>query len=168
MVEGERTTGSAIDGVARKRRPRPNLKTRALGYLARREHSRLELEKKLAPHAESSAELAAVLDKLEQWGFLSAVRMVEQLVHVRKSKFGSRRIVHELREKGIPENLIAAALPNMKETEHDRAREVWRKRFKAMPADAKELGRQMRFLMNRGFAADVIHHVLHHADEEIT
>jgi regulatory protein len=56
----------------------------------------------------------------------------------------------------------------MKETEHDRAREVWRKRFKAMPADAKELGRQMRFLMNRGFAADVIHHVLHHADEEIT
>jgi regulatory protein len=89
-------------------------------------------------------------------------------VHVRKSKFGSRRIVHELREKGIPENLIAAALPNMKETEHDQAREVWRKRFNAMPADAKELGRQTRFLMNRGFAADVIHHVLHHADEEVT
>ena len=90
------------------------------------------------------------------------------MVHVRKSKFGSRRIVHELREKGIPENLIAAALPNIKETEQDRAREVWRKRFKAMPADARELGRQTRFLMMRGFPADVIHHVLHHADEEIT
>jgi regulatory protein len=168
MVEEERTAAFAIDGVARKRRSSPNLRTRALGYLSRREHSRLELERKLAPHAKSSAELAAVLDKLEQCGFLSAVRMVEQLVHVRKSKFGSRRIVHELREKGIPENLIAVALPKVKETEHDRAREVRRKRFKAMPADAKELGRQMRFLMNRGFAADVIHHVLHHADEEIT
>lgn len=167
-MEEERTAASAIDGVARKRRPSPNLKTRALGYLARREHSRLELERKLAPHAQSSAELAAVLDTLEQCGFLSAVRMVEQLVHVRKSKFGSRRIVHELREKGIPENLIAAALPNIRESEQSRARDVWQKKFKAMPADAKELGRQMRFLMNRGFAADVIHRVLHHADEEIT
>jgi regulatory protein len=167
-VEKERTAGSAIDGVRSKRSPSPNLKTRALGYLARREHSRMELEKKLAPHAQSSTELAAVLDTLEQCGFLSATRMVEQLVHVRKSKFGSRRIVHELREKGIPENLIAAALPNIRESEQSRAREVWGKRFNAMPADAKELGRQRRFLMNRGFAADVIHHVLHHADEEIT
>jgi regulatory protein len=167
-VEEERTGASAIDGVARKRRPNPNLKTRALGYLARREHSRLELERKLAPHAQSSAELAAVHDTLEQCGFLSAVRMVEQLVHVRKNKFGSRRVVHELREKGIPENLIAAALPNIRESEQSRARDVWRKKFNAMPAHAKELGRQMRFLMNRGFAADVIHRVLHHADEEIT
>ena len=92
-----------------------------------------------------------LLDTLEQRGFLSAERMVEQVIHIRKSKFGSQRIVHELREKGIPENLIAAALPNMKETEQERAREVWRKKFGAMPADAKELGRQMRFLMGRGF-----------------
>jgi len=47
-VEEGRTAASAIDGVARKRRQGPNLKTRALGYLARREHSRLELERKLA------------------------------------------------------------------------------------------------------------------------
>jgi regulatory protein len=166
MVE-ERTTDSAIDGVARKRRPSLNLKARALSYLRRREHSRLELEKKLAPHAQSSEELDNVLDALEQRGFLSAARMVEQLVHIRQSKFGSRRIVHELREKGIPENLIAAALPNMRETEQDRAREVWRKRFNAKPADAKELGRQMRFLMRRGFATDVIRQVLRHSGEEV-
>jgi regulatory protein len=150
------------------RRQSLNLKTRALGYLARREHSRLELERKLAPHAQSPEELANVLDALEQGGFLSAARMVEQLVHVRQSKFGSRRIMHELREKGIPENLIAAALPNIRETEQDRAREVWRKRFNAKPADAKELGRQMRFLMRRGFATDVIHQVLRQSDEEVT
>ena len=147
---------------------RPSLRTRALRYLARREHSRLELERKLASHAKSPEELDSVLDALERSGFLSAVRVVEQVVHVRKSKFGSRRIVHELREKGIPENLIAAALPNMTETEQDRALEVWRKRFKAMPADAKELGRHTRFLMGRGFAADVIHRVLRHSNEETT
>ena len=95
----------------------PSLKTRALGYLARREHSRLELEKKLARHAQTPEELSSMLDTLEQRGFLSAVRMVEHVVHIRRGRFGSQRIVHELREKGIAENLIAAVLPNIKETE---------------------------------------------------
>ncbi|MBA4143442.1 MAG: recombination regulator RecX [Nitrosospira sp.] len=144
----------------------PSLKTRALGYLARREHSRLELEKKLARHASAAGEIPAALDALEQQGFLSAARVVEQVVQVRKSKFGSQRIAHELREKGIAENLIVAALPDIRETEHERAREVWRKKFGAMPANAKELGRQMRFLMGRGFPGDVIRQVLRHSDEE--
>lgn len=148
------------------RRIEPNLKTRALGYLARREHSRLELQRKLAPHAQTPEELSCLLDTLEQRGFLSAVRMVEQVIHMRKNKFGSQRIVHELREKGIAENLIAAALPNIRETEQENAREVWRKKFGAMPANAKELGRQMRFLMGRGFTAEVIRQVLRHADKE--
>jgi regulatory protein len=143
-----------------------SLKTRALGYLARREHSRLELERKLKPHAKNSEELSSLLDTLEQRGFLSAERMLEQVIHMRKSKFGSQRIVHELREKGIAENLIAAALPNIKETEQESARKVWRKKFGAIPADAKELARQMRFLMGRGFTAEVIHQVLRHADKE--
>ena len=143
-----------------------SLKTRALGYLAQREHSRLELEKKLRPHAKNSEELSSLLDTLEQRGFLSAERMLEQVIHMRKSKFGSQRIVHELREKGIAENLIAAALPNIRETEQESAHEVWRKKFGTMPADAKELGRQMRFLMGRGFTAEVIHQVLRHAGKE--
>jgi len=144
----------------------PSLKTRALGYLAQREHSRLELERKLKPYAQTSEELSSVLDTLEQRGFLSAMRMVEQVIHMRKSKFGSQRIVHELREKGIAENLIAAALPNIKETEQDSAREVWRKKYGAMPANAKELGRQMRFLMGRGFTPEVIRQVLRQPDKE--
>ena len=66
-----------------------------------------------------------LLDGLEQRGFLSAARMVEHVIHMRKSRFGSQRIVHELREKGIQENLIAAALPNLKEAEQ-------RKRVRSM------------------------------------
>jgi regulatory protein len=144
----------------------PSLKTRALGYLARREHSRLELERKLARHAQTPEELSSMLDSLEQRGFLSAARVIEHVIHVRKDRFGSQRITHELREKGIAENLIAAALPNIKEAEQNNAREVWRRRFGAMPADAKERGKQIRFLMGRGFSAEVIREVLRHSHKE--
>jgi regulatory protein len=143
----------------------PSLKIRALDYLARREHSRLELEKKLTPYAPTLEELSFVLDSLEQCGLLSAGRMVEQVVHVRRSKFGSRRIVHELQQKGIDEDLIAAALPHLKETELETARTVWRKKFGAMPINAKERAKQIRFLMSRGFTPEIIRQVLQSQDE---
>lgn len=143
----------------------PSLKTRALDCLARREHSRMELEKKLAPYAPTLEELSFVLDSLEQCGLLSAGRMVEQVVHVRRRKFGSRRIVHELQQKGIDEDLIAAALPHLKETELETARTVWRKKFGAMPINAKERAKQIRFLMSRGFTPEIIRQVLQSQDE---
>jgi regulatory protein len=143
---------TAVDG--------PSLRTRALGYLARREHSRLELQRKLAPHAPTPQELSSVLDALEERGFLSATRAMEQIVHMRKNRFGSLKIVHELREKGIEENLIADILPNLRETERKSAQEVWRKKFGVMPANAKEFGRQMRFLAARGFPAEVVRQLL--------
>jgi regulatory protein len=146
--------------------PGPSLKTRALAHLARREHSRLELEKKLAPHVQSFEELAQLLDDLEQCGALSSARMLDHVIHLRKSRFGSQRIVRELREKGIPENLIAAQLPNIKEAEQLGAYEVWRKKFGVMPANAKEVGRQMRFMRSRGFAPETISRVLRHVEEE--
>jgi regulatory protein len=76
------------------------------------------------------------------------------------------RIVHELREKGIAENLIRAALPNIREMEQHNAREVWRKKFGVAPADAKERERQVRFLMGRGFAAEVIYKMLRDTGRE--
>ncbi len=143
----------------------PSLKTRALDCLARREHSRMELEKKLAPYAPTLEELSFVLDSLEQCGLLSARRLVEQVVHVRRRKFGSRRIVHELQQKGIDVNLIAAALPHLKKTELETARTVWQKKFGAMPTNAKERAKQIRFLMGRGFASEIIGQVLRLRDE---
>jgi len=143
----------------------PSLKTRALDYLARREHSRVELGKKLAPCAPTLEELSFVLDSLEQCGLLSDGRMVEQVIHVRRRKFGSRRIVHELQQKGIDENLIAVVLPHLKKTELETARTVWRKKFGAIPANEKERAKQIRFLMGRGFAAEIIGQVLQTWDE---
>lgn len=141
---------------------------RALRYLAQREYSRLELEQKLAIHARSSAPeaLSSVLDKLEQNGLLSAERAVEQIIRTRRSRFGSQRIVHELKEKGIDEHLIHSVLPSLKETELEAAFKIWQKKFGKIPETREERGKQMRFMMNRGFSMEVIQRALSQANEE--
>ena len=143
------------------------LEARALRYLARREYSRVELEKKLVSSstATAPAEVSALLDNLEQRGFLSARRVVEQVIQMRRHKFGSQRIVHELKQKGIDEHLINDALPDLKETELAAAYDVWRKKFKVSPANIKERGKQTRFLLSRGFTMTIIHQIFTHADQ---
>ncbi len=151
-------------------RHQPTLEARALSYLARREHSRRELERKLATHASppTSEALSDVLDKLEQRGFLSAERVVEQVIRMRRHKFGSQRIVQELKEKGIETHLITNALPELIETELETARAVWKKKFGVLPANIKERGKQMRFLISRGFSSEIIRQVLQYADKAHT
>lgn len=147
---------------------RSPLEIRALRYLAQREYSRLELEQKLSTHVRSSTpdELAIVLDKLEQNGFLSAQRVVEQIIRMRRSKFGSQRIIYELKEKGIDEHLINSVLPALKETELDAAIKIWRKKFGITPNNGEERGKQIRFMMSRGFSTEVIQQVLLQTGEE--
>lgn len=147
---------------------RSPLEMRALRYLAQREYSRLELQQKLAIHARSSTPhaLSSVLDKLEQSGLLSAQRVVEQIIRTRRSRFGSQRIIHELKEKGIDEQLIHSALPSLKETELDAAFKIWQKKFGKIPETREERGKQMRFMMGRGFSMDVIQQALSLANEE--
>ncbi len=129
-------------------------------YLARREHSRTELHSKLLPYVQEGEDLGAVLDELVTRGWLSDERASTQLVHAKRNRFGTQRIAHELRQKGIPENLIAAALPGLKDSELDTAREVWQRKFGNIAQDEKEKGKQVRFLQSRGFSMDVIFKVL--------
>jgi regulatory protein len=145
--------------------PEPSLRERALGYLARREHSRMELARKLAPHCEDRAEIDVILDDFAQRGWLNETRFAEMIVQARQGKFGSRRIVHELREKGVSEEAIAAALPEVRENELETARAVWEKKFGVIPGDAKDKAKQMRFLASRGFGQEVIFKVLKGADK---
>ncbi len=137
-----------------------SLRVRAMRFLARREHSRAELRAKLLPHVQEGEDLDAVLDELEKRNWLSDARAAEQMVSIKRSRFGAQRIAHELRQKGIAEQLISDALPHLKETEFDAALDVWRKRFGTPPQDQKEKARQVRFLQARGFALDVIFRVL--------
>jgi regulatory protein len=140
--------------------PEPSLRQRALAYLARREHSRLELKRKLAPHTEDADELDRLLDDFAKRGWLSEQRFVEQVVQARGSRYGSRYIAHELRQKGVDETLIEQALPQLQEEELATARAVWEKKFGRLPEDQKERAKQVRFLLSRGFSQSVIMKVL--------
>ncbi|MFA6121042.1 MAG: recombination regulator RecX [Sideroxydans sp.] len=145
-----------------------SLRERALQCLARREYSRAELRAKLLPHVQieedseqsQAIELDALLDDLTVRGWLSDARATSQLVHARRSRFGTQRITNELRQRGISDELIDAALPALKESELDSAREVWQRKFGVVPQDVKEKAKQMRFLQSRGFSIDVILKVL--------
>lgn len=135
-------------------------------FLARREHSRAELRAKLLPHIQEGDDVEAALDELEKRNCLSDGRAATQIVHAKRSRFGTQRITHELRRKGIAENLINAALPALKETELAAARDVWQKKFGTAPQDEKEKAKQVRFLQSRGFSLDVIFHMLRVVESE--
>jgi len=151
-----------------------SLRARALQYLARREYSRAELRGKLLPHVQadedfeqvSPVNLDALLDDLAARGWLSDERAAAQLVHAKRSRFGTQRITHELRQKGIAEELISAVLPELNDSELAAAREVWKKKFGVMPQDAKEKAKQVRFLQSRGFSMTVIFKVMQTSDPE--
>ena len=140
--------------------PEKELRERALGYLARREHTRQELARKLAASCEDGDEIEALLDDFAKRGWLSEARYVDMVVQARQGKFGSRRIAHELREKGVSEESIAAAVTEVRDGELESARAVWAKKFGSLPADAKEKARQMRFLASRGFGQETIYKVM--------
>jgi regulatory protein len=143
-----------------------SLKGRALRYLAAREHSRAELERKLAAHAESPQQLAQVLDELQARDFISEARVVESVINRRAGRFGAARIRHELQGKGLAPEAVADAVSGLKASEVERAREVWRKKFGEPAADAAARGKQMRFLAARGFGAEAIRRVVSQADED--
>lgn len=138
----------------------PTLRIHAMRMLARREYSRAELRARLVIRAQPDEDVDAVLDALEARGWLSDARAAEQMLQTRRCRFGSQRIAHEMRQKGIGENLIAEALPQLREGELEAARSVWQKKFGCEPADAKEKARQVRFLQSRGFGLDVIFKVI--------
>jgi regulatory protein len=141
--------------------PSPDdLRARALRLLARREYSREELQQRLRSHAESEDDISALLDQLEQRGWLSEARFAEQLVHARQGRYGSQRIAHELREKGVGDETIEGVLAQVRQDEYAVAKEVWRKKFGAPPADIKDRARQVRFLQSRGFRPEVVFRVV--------
>ena len=128
-----------------------DLTARALRLLARREHTRVELCRKLAPHVDDPARLEAVLDDLARRGWLSDERFVEQFVHARRGRYGVVRIRRALLERGVADEVIAGALRDLKAGELDAARAVWVRKFKAPPKTSADRARQVRFLQSRGF-----------------
>lgn len=167
--------------------PKPSLKARALRHLARREHSRAELERKLtaqlnadrhadqrrqgdwpnerhssppADEAETAEQIRRTLDELAARGLLSDARAAESLLASQGRRFGSRRLKQTLQAKGLDPELVRSTVQQSRTTEYERAQDLWRRRFGQPPADAKEQARQMRFLAGRGFDGDIIRRIV--------
>ncbi len=134
--------------------------------LGTREHSRVELERKLQSYEEEPGALARALDELQAKGFICEQRVLESVIHRRAAKLGASRIKQELQAKGLEPGAVADAMNQLRATELERAREVWRKKFGQPPVDAAERGKQMRFLASRGFGAEAIHKVVAGSDDD--
>lgn len=140
--------------------PGLSLKGRALKYLAAREHSRVELRRKLAPHAESAEQIEQALDELEARGLLSAQRFADSMLHRKAAKFGAARLQAELAQHQLPPDIAREAAQALRETEFDRAHALWVRRYGEIPETPEDKARQMRFLAGRGFSGDVIRRVV--------
>ena len=137
-------------------RHQPSLGSRALSFLARREHSRVELARKLAPHAAEGDDLEALLDALAAKGWLSDARYAEQVIRSKSRRFGPLKLACQLRAKGVDEEVIESGMRAAGLDGLSSIVSVWKSRFRAAPADARERARQMRFLQGRGFPFDEI------------
>lgn len=128
--------------------------------LSMREHSRVELQRKLAPHAESAEQLDAVLDEMAERRFLCLERFADSVVHRKASRFGAARIKAELSQHRLPAHVAEAVVNSLRDTEFDRAHALWLRRFGQVAQALPEQARQTRFLLARGFAGDVVRRVV--------
>ena len=146
--------------------PPLSLKARALRFLSMREHSRLELGRKLARHAEEGDDVEALLDFLEKNNWLSQERFAESLIHRKASRYGNSRVVAELQSHGVNGEALAELKSELAESETARAVAVWRRKFGTVARDAPERAKQMRFLMARGFSQRVVREALKGAPDD--
>jgi regulatory protein len=154
-----------------KKKPQVSLRQRALDYLAKREYSVAELAQKLNTVARQyeleTEEIPEILADFKKRNWVSDTRFTEQILHARKSKFGSARIANELREKGVSDELISEAVQDVKIDELENAKAVWRKKYDAPPSSREEWAKQARFLQSRGFGFEIIKKVINEQEDEI-
>ena len=141
--------------------PEPGeLRERALRLLARREHSRVELTRKLGQAGFAQHDLEALLDEFEEKNWLSDRRFAESYVADHRARAGSVKLAYDLRQRGVSDAIIEDVLSKNRDSELERAREVWQKKFGTAPTDSTEKARQIRFLQSRGFALEIIRKML--------
>ena len=134
------------------------LRARALRLLARREHSRLELGRKISPHAESPEAVEVLLDSLEQKKQLSNERFASERARVLSRKYGAARIRQDLKAKGLPEELVSRFSSFSDDLQ--KAKEILERKYRTPAATREERAKRMRFLQSRGFSSEIIFSLL--------
>jgi regulatory protein len=137
------------------------LKARALRHLVRREHSRAELERKLALFTPSPAALEQLLDALAAKKQLSDERYAELRAHQLSRKYGAARIRLDLKAKGVAQEFIERVCAA---GELERAASILQRKYRAPASSRAERARRMRFLQQRGFSHDTIRRLLSSED----
>lgn len=143
-----------------------SLRDRALAMLARREHTRAEMTRKLSPHSESPEQIEQLLDALTARGWLSEVRFAESRANTLARKFGSRKIEYDLRSRGVSAEIVEQTVERALAQELENCRAAWQRKFGELPQGAAERGRQMRFLAGRGFSAEAVRRTLKAEDSD--
>lgn len=140
------------------------LRQHALACLARRDYSRAELRARLRPLAADDEAVDEVLDRLESERLLSDQRYASQRIAARAVRYGDTRLRQELRQRGLSDADIAAALPAVGD-ELERCRALWQKKFGSLAQTPAERAKQLRFLQYRGFSNTAISAVLRYGEE---
>jgi len=135
--------------------------------LANREHSRVELQRKLVQRGFATEQITAVLDEFAANNLQSDSRYVENYITSRQQRgYGPVRIQAELREHGVADAAIAAYLDFAGPEWIQLGRQTRQKKFgEALPNDYPEKARQMRFLEQRGFTHEQLRRILETADD---
>lgn len=165
-----------------------SLKMRAITLLSQREHSRSELRQKLlrilrrdlaaaagsqaadvdevnpSDATEPADQVEALLEWLQQQGYLSDERFVESRIHARAHRYGDLRIKQELAQHGL--TLSADKLATLKEGEYERAKAIWQRKFGGQVAqDLAAKAKQVRFMIARGFSSETVRKLLNAQDD---
>jgi regulatory protein len=134
------------------------IRAKAMELLARREHARLELWQKLLQRGFPAECINPVLDQLAEDGLLNESRYAELYACNRADKgYGPLRVARELRERGVPQELVDRALAELEDDWASKLQELHRKRFKSLiPVDVAGQMRQTRVLRQHGFTLEQI------------
>ena len=136
------------------------LVTAALRLLARRDYPRAEFIRKLDAVEFGREEIEAAADWCHAQGFLNETRFAESTSRRLGAKYGTQRVAHTLRQKGVAEDHVTAAISTLKESEPDRAAALWTRKFGRVAESADEKSKQIRYLQSRGFSFAVIKQVI--------
>ena len=133
----------------------------AMDLLARREHGRMELSRKLRSRGAPPDLIEPALERLADEGLLSEARYLESFVRMRANAgYGPLRIREELTQRGLLREEIEQALRDSGFDWNEQLREVWLRKFGELPGDQRERARQGRFLSYRGYPLDSIGRLL--------
>jgi regulatory protein len=104
--------------------------------------------------------ITQVLDELLAGGFQSDARTAQSMLRTKSKRYGVHRLKQQLQAKGLSAELVQTTVGDARDTELQRAHDIWQRRYGEPTTDHAQLAKQVRFLTARGFDSDVVRRVV--------